>query len=125
MNALLTGSRVYGTPNADSDVDLVVLVSHDDYQRLLETAEPDLKEKDKRNYDGVGGLRASIRFGKLNLLVCTDPLAFEVWRRGTERLKRDADASHAPVDRDTAVRLFNDLRAHCGLHNAEPQVRRQ
>lgn len=125
MNALVTGSQVYGTPKSDSDVDLVVLVSVEDYAILSRNAEPDdsIQEKSK-NYDGIGGLRASLRFGKLNVLVTTDPLAFEVWRRGTDELKRDAD-TNGPVSRAVAVRLFNAMRDHHGLYNAAPCVERR
>jgi len=123
-NAIVTGSQKYGTPKPDSDVDLVVLVSGEDMHILQQFADAEQHKETKGNYDGVGGLSASLRFGRLNLLLTTDPLAYEVWRRGTQKLVIESHLD-GPIDRDTAVRLFNGLQSHCGLNHAEPDVCRR
>lgn len=119
MNALLTGSRVYGTPKPNSDIDLVVLMSVKDLHRLQELFKDEWRSNtaDTGNYDGIGAMSDQFRFGNLNLIVTTDPLAYEVWRRGTEAL-----SWAAPVTRDFAVKFFKKLREHCGVYNAEPSV---
>lgn len=117
MNAIVTGSRVYGTPKPDSDIDLVVLVTKDDIRAMRDLADED-NSTDYENPDyGAGGLTASLRFGKLNLLCCTTPEQVDVWRRGTAALK-----IVAPVTREVAVKLFQMLQREAGLHEP-PGVR--
>lgn len=111
MNALVTGSHVYGTPKPDSDIDLVVLVTKQEIKLLRKLADED-NSTDYENPDyGVGGLTASLRFGKLNLLCCTDPAQVDVWRRGTDALKLVR-----PVTRDQAVATFQQLQRDAGLN---------
>src|ERR1700731_342638 len=85
LRSFVTGSHAYGIPNEDSDVDLVVLVTEKDMERLMASC-PDLSDVDKEYMSGA--YTQSLRFGKLNLLVCTDERAFDVWRRGTRLLKK-------------------------------------
>lgn len=117
MNAIVTGSQKYGKPRLDSDVDLVILVSEDDLltlKRLGKVTEP---EKDSDSDPGTAGvdhgLTASIRFGDLNLICCTDPIAFAVWEKGTKQL-----CAERPVTRERAVQHFRDLRVNHGLKDA-------
>ena len=122
MKAFLTGSRVYGVPQANSDIDLVVFLSRDDLAVLRQFDEgPDPRhttntgsEPDKPFEDGVG---APLRFGKLNLQCITDPKAYAVWWRGTQELKR-----LAPVTREKAVAHFKKLREEAGLTGTKGQV---
>lgn len=86
--AFVTGSRVYGTPREDSDVDLCVVISSEDLAVLTELA------------DGDGASSASIRFGKLNLIALT-PANYEAWLESTETLKL-----RKPVTRDEAVTVI-------------------
>lgn len=88
MNAFLTGSRVYGTPHADSDVDLCVVLSEENLNLLRELCDGD---------PGSGG--DSLRFGKLNLICFTVAECAEPWRVATERL-----IVRKPVTRDEAVK---------------------
>ena len=92
-NAFVTGSRVYGVPNADSDVDLVVLVDERDADILRRHAE-EFRSSD----DGCGrpGWYA-IRFGRLNVILC-DQKRFDLWRGATDEL-----IEQRPVTRDFAV----------------------
>jgi predicted nucleotidyltransferase len=101
-SSFLTGSRVYGLPNPDSDIDLVILVSLDDMKLLAEFAEYDESMDAKYWYECTS---ISMRFGKLNVICCTDKHNFDLWKTGTERLKKNA-----PVSRDFAVRFMEVLR---------------
>lgn len=116
MKAFVTGSRAYGRPRPDSDIDLVVLVSSYDLERLRAQADPDPKMGKGTDSDpGTPGQEehptASLRFGKLNLICVTDPIAYGVWLKGTEELRKRPD----DVDRDEAVAFFRALREKHGL----------
>lgn len=123
MNAIVTGSRAYGNPRPDSDIDLVVLVSEDDMMNLVGVAgkvhiEEKMDEPQQRY--GMGANAAVLRFGQLNLLVTTDPLQFEVWRRGTEAMKRYVQ-THERLSRGQAIDYLQALRQHCGVSCDEPE----
>ena len=92
MRSFITGSRAYGLPREDSDIDLVVWVSPVDLHALRAMAE---KEKgwQEHSKNGLkeapsnGGPEAdSLRFGNLNLIAVTWKDAFKAWQKGTERL---------------------------------------
>lgn len=89
MNAFVTGSRVYGTPRPESDIDLCVVVSEHDLALLSERADED---------PGSGG--HSLRFGKLNLIVLGQR-SFEAWQEATNEL-----VAMKPVTREKAVELI-------------------
>jgi hypothetical protein len=95
VKAFLTGSRAYGTPRPDSDVDLVVCVSKDEAAKLRELSDdPDAR---------------SVRFGRLNLVICTDRKLWDAWALGTDELK-----ARAPVTRDEAKRVLSHYRQLAG-----------
>lgn len=125
MNSILTGSQVYGRPGPKSDVDLVVLLSPADIEKLRALADPGSDAK-PGNSDGgpqtIDGLSASLKFGRLNLICVADPLAFEVWRRGTRSLLIESERTSAPVPRELAVAFFDMLRDWAGLHEPVPSV---
>jgi predicted nucleotidyltransferase len=91
MNAFLTGSRVYGTPREDSDIDLAVLMSSAELGALLRLADPEAQGHEYE--DGV-----SIRFGNLNLIVFCAKDEFDAWRSATQEL-----IARKPVTRAEAV----------------------
>lgn len=94
--SFLTGSRVYGTPTDESDIDLVVRMNDGDIEDLKMLCGEDLHE--------YGGEHCSLHFGTLNLIICADDMRFESWRKGTEELIR-----RAPVTREEAVEHFQSL----------------
>ncbi len=98
--SFLTGSRVYGTPRDDSDVDLVVLLSVRDKDILSEFI--DNQEEATDRYEGHG---TNYVMGKLNLICVTTQVEFDIWKKGTEDLK-----AIAPVTREFAVDYFRKLR---------------
>jgi predicted nucleotidyltransferase len=94
--AFLTGSRAYGTPQANSDTDICLLMSFADIDALASQA-PHSDE------DGSGdGSDVSLRFGKLNLICMSDPAKFEAWREATAEL-----AARRPVTRQEAIDLID------------------
>ena len=100
MNSILTGSRVYGTPRKDSDLDLVVLMEPKEAADLAMFHGISL-ERDESHYPS-----AQFHAGKINIIIETSKDAFEVWVKGTHDLME-----RLPVDRDTAVAHFDVLRA--------------
>ena len=112
MKALLTGSRVYGTPHGKSDVDLVICCTEEEAEILVEFVAPTKyspEERDwgliEKNAPSCPEAAYSITVGNLNLIIETDPDQFAIWKEGTRRLKRKA-----PVTREEAVKLFRKLR---------------
>jgi hypothetical protein len=98
MNAFLTGSRAYGTPRPDSDVDLCVLLSHDDLEALALQAPQSNGEPASGDEND-----ASLRFGRLNVIAMTDPSRFAAWKEATVEL-----VARKPVTRDQAVKLIDE-----------------
>ena len=96
MTPFITGSRAYGYPTPDSDIDLVLPVLDEQESDLL------LHLSDKS--------KCPIKYNKLNLIICTLPGQYELWKNGTEYLK-----SIAPVTREFAIDYFNNLFEVAGL----------
>ena len=100
--ALLTGSRAYGIPREDSDVDLVIRVRDAaTLAAIIEAADPD----DGSHTPREGAAVTSYRFGRLNLKVCHTDAEYAVWAAGTAEL-----VDRAPVTREEAVATFRRLR---------------
>lgn len=96
MIGFLTGSRVYGTPREDSDYDVVIGVTQEAFDALIETS--NLEDKT------VYGDTVTIRHGKLNLIITTCERQWSIWRLGTSILK-----GRGIVTRDEAVKQFRSL----------------
>lgn len=111
MKAFITDSRAYGTPHADSDIDLVVLMDKDDALRLADLADSEAP------LSVASDTGFSLRFGKLNLLIETGVGEFEDWLTGTNQLK-----AKAPVKRSVAVELFDRLRERRQELNSESDI---
>lgn len=99
VSAFVTGSRVYGTPRPDSDLDLVLLVEPGDLGRLVEHL-----GKEESDEGGGYGNDASIKVGKLNLIAVKDRGEFDAWREGTELLRQ-----RRPVPREEAKQVLCEL----------------
>ena len=116
MLSFVTGSHAYGTPQVDSDIDLVVLVSKNDLQRMIEMTEAPEHERD---YIFAGGI--PLRFGRMNVIACIDRKLFDLWRKGTAYLK-----TKRPVSRDYACKYFQKLRERAGysgtFHGTPPVI---
>ncbi len=110
MRSFLTGSRAYGTPRVDSDIDLVVLVSQDDANVLWHN-NGDSSLPASQNFDAP-----TLRFGDLNLIAIIDDedgrKQFEIWRDVTEALKQ-----RAPVTKEEAIKAFDEAgRTFTNIH---------
>lgn len=97
MKAFITGSHAYGTPHEESDIDLVVLADGPTIEKLAEVLAFEMGS-------AVDDVDASIKLGKLNLIVCSTEEQWQAWHTGTEQLK-----ARAPVTRDEAKALFEQL----------------
>lgn len=100
--AFLTGSRVYGEPHDESDIDLVILADSRVYHTLEEFSE---SEK-------------SIRFGRLNIIICNSEDEMAVWRVGTRKMMLDAHRENRGLKtrcRDAAKACLDVLRKSVGI----------
>jgi len=104
MNAFLTGSRVYGAPRKDSDIDLVVRVTPGLRCQLEELSDTPGK---------INGITV-IRFGRLNIIACDDDRQFAAWKFGTADLQlcRQFDG---PVAKEEAKKTFDQIRCALGI----------
>lgn len=104
MHAFLTGSRVYGSPRQDSDIDLAVFIPEPDFSQLKRELGFSLTEcgADGQQYPEGS---AVFRCGKLNLLAFKNELEFKAWKQATDELK-----TRKPVSREQAAALIED---HC------------
>lgn len=100
----LTGSVVYGYPNKDSDLDLVVRCDATvaQYLRSISALSGTHSEAKESDY---GTDSTNLHFGKLNIILCETDREYDIWAEGTRML-----IDQAPVDRDHSVRLFRELR---------------
>lgn len=118
-NAFLTGSRKYGTPRLDSDYDLCVLVSDDDFQELKRLYKPDRNvfgrlvswiwkghEDENESTNGDGTVGFPLKFGPLNLLVFRSEELFLAWLRGTNECLQKT-----PRTRDEAIAIIKKYRS--------------
>src|SRR5208283_96062 len=98
MKAFITGSRAYGTPRLDSDIDLVI-------QYNAATAALLRKESEAKN---------TVRFGRLNVIIAGDDPEMAAWQLGTDALQREV-AAHGPFDKETTHGRFEKLREMVGI----------
>lgn len=102
MKIILTGSRAYGKPTEDSDIDLVLLSETDEDSILFQI----LRSQGNRiEEDSDSKFYTNLRFGKLNLILCENPCTFRVWEEGTKLLQR-----FMPVAREQAVYVLSGFR---------------
>jgi hypothetical protein len=101
MKSFCTGSRVYGTPRDDSDLDLVVVVEPGDFELLAENA-------DNGGVALYGGAEnGQLKFGKLNL-ICVAEAQAPAWKEATVELE-----TIKPATREQAIALIDEkLVAH-------------
>jgi hypothetical protein len=97
MNAFIGGSRWYGKPTPNSDVDLCILVTEQEAEILASQADiPNSKRENCGSFP--------LKFGKLNLIVCVEEETFNLWFEGRNQLKE-----LAPVTRQQAIEKFKQL----------------
>ena len=113
MQAFITGSRAYGKPKPESDVDLVIRVDPDTAAKLRSLSDP--------SYDAqLKGEIKPVRFGRLNLILCETDDEWAVWRVGTTQMTRDVKA----YDRKEAKAELDMLRSLVGIYDkADSKIR--
>jgi hypothetical protein len=92
FTTFLTGSRVYGTPTPESDMDMVMFIDYFNLNLLINSG-----ICDKVNifpHDGSVG----IKIGKLNLICLTKQESYKIWLDRTNIL-----LNKAPVTREDAI----------------------
>lgn len=109
--SFLTGSRVYGEPKPDSDIDLVVSpLSSSEYSKLAQFADKDM-EIQKHEPSGHPNLgHKSLRFGKLNLIIPADFDQYSAWAVGTRNLHLRSVIENRKIGREEAIAVFTKLR---------------
>lgn len=117
IKSLATGSVRYGRPRPNSDLDIAVLVTphalavlkaHADrppqHQADYEDSNMGQAQRESQDPDKQS---TALRFGRLNLIVTTDPAMYEAWDRATEELVWQAKME-GPIQRDRAIEVFKD-----------------
>ena len=100
-SAFLTGSQVYGSPTAASDVDIVVLLTEQDAW-IVES----LRDSSDKRSPGT------TYFGKVNLINVEDRREYRAWYEATQYLR-----SVRPVTREFAIRT---IREYCFKAGCKP-----
>ena len=118
--AFVTGSRAYGTPRKDSDIDLVVFVTEADLKRLQDFCELSGHEQAELDVEYISAGGTPLRFGELNLLCVTDERKYNVWRKGTVELKRRVKRKGKSQSREHAIEFFRQLRKQAGFSVGPP-----
>lgn len=103
MKSLLTGSRVYGTPRKDSDIDIVILATPAEFQTFQRFSDDQglLSEYHGPEEYCSGPRSLNVKSGGINIVVFTDPREYDAWQEATGLLERSA-----PVTRQTAVDII-------------------
>lgn len=97
MKAFLTGSQVYGIPNEESDVDVVLLVEKSTLDMMVR-----LLPKGGTNYDGTV---VTVMSGKINLILTTTDEEYRRWRLFTETM-----TAMKPVSKEAAMKAGAIMR---------------
>lgn len=120
LKAFATGSRVFGEPRQDSDLDLVILVDAFTLNLLQGMAEVD-ENAEATGY--AGAVSACLRFGKLNIIATTEVSLYLAWKEGTEECERLAGQRTMDLNqpnlfgkltRDEAIDILTAARARHG-----------
>ena len=100
MEIIFTGSRVYGRPKKDSDLDIVILCN-DEEARLLNL----VCDKEKQRTANYPEGSFNLYFGNLNIIVTTDEGTFNSWKEGTQLLKDMSDYNEI-VTKKIAIKVL-------------------
>lgn len=115
MSAFQTGSRVYGKPREDSDWDLVVKIPQARAEAFLATLPPEVVKVQTGEYGARTG-QVTLRFGSLNLILCTNRETYDAWWAATQMASNLALAN-GPLEKAEAVQLFRDEFSRRGIED--------
>ena len=110
----LTGSHRYGMPNFDSDIDLVVMMTQEECDRLIAAAGGQ-KHHDYQRDPLEAENRVVFRFGELNLIVCLQPSAYFAFKSATECAVKMEESRGYPLSKSEAADLFANIRQEHGI----------
>ena len=103
MQAFITGSQAYGIPHKNSDVDLVIYCD-------IDTAEILMENKDASHSQD----NPVVRYGNLNLIICTNKAEYSAWLSGTLQLCNRRPSANSMIE---AKKVFDSLREPLGLND--------
>lgn len=95
MKAFLTGSRVYGTPTEDSDIDLVIYCDTSTKEKLIELSD-----------NG----KMPCMFGKLNIIFAINETQYKAWSEAKEHCNL-----FKPISRELAFEIHDRVRDKYGV----------
>lgn len=98
MSAFLTGSRAYGTPREDSDIDLCLLMDEDEAEALIEFCGGWQEVSDSPYKGGMCLFMLTHTGKKLNIILFVDSNQHRAWKDATKELM-----ARRPVTRKEAV----------------------
>lgn len=97
----ITGSRCYGEPTEESDLDLVVPMPAEVANKIWEELFP---EKPETEY-GLGDFSV-FRFGQLNLIATHTERAYDAWKVGTDKCVAQLLKKRKALTRSEAVTII-------------------
>lgn len=103
MNAILTGSRVFGKVKPYSDVDLVVLADGVTKEKLIQLSDHG---------------KEPVRFGRLNLILCTSIEEQAAWVLCTVSMTLDKQLKGITYSSEEAKRCLDTLREMVGIKDS-------
>lgn len=115
----LTGSRRYGTPRDNSDLDLVVFLPEVQAEELRIA-----REQVGGFFDGAYVDIQSYRFGALNLIVCTEEREYDYWKECTEECCRVVEERGSRLDRYETLEIFKKLTPDWRVEKEKARIKR-
>jgi len=88
----ITGSRIYGSPTEDSDLDMVIIAREHEWDFLV---------------DNQGG-KFPVRYGKLNLILCRNSREYDSWKEARDLCIKRKNKIGRPLTKDEAC-LIHDM----------------
>lgn len=103
----LTGSRLYGAPRADSDLDLVVHMDRELIEKIAEELPTSVCGNRSCGAYGKDNPEFVVfRFGELNLIATACPVAYRAWQEGTANCVKALLKNRRGLTRDEAVDII-------------------
>jgi len=94
--AFITGSRIYGHPTKDSDIDLVIYTDQETKELLIALSDTG---------------KQPCKFGKLNLILTTDKDEYNSWL-----VAKFSCMVLSPITKERAVEIHNIAREILGVY---------
>jgi len=102
-NAFITGSRAYGQPSEDSDLDLVILLTEEERAKLTALSDSG---------------KEPIKYGSLNIIAVCSQKRYDLWKKGTDELIQLKEDGLVPT-REQAITYFDTIFEKNGMCRSE------